>query len=274
MDLKKCIPLMMSLSAWSTPIVSMAAVPSSSFSGFYLGGDVGVAWGTSHYQTNPGCRSLDENAVFCNVNPDPSITNGTAVATSGTGKMTLSGVTGGVQAGHNWQREHVFFGGEGDFGALNLNKSVRPNGTFPFTFLGTQYSLTESISTNWLATLRGRIGTTVIHPQFLLYGTAGAAFTNYKISSGYSDNAIGGGFPGGTGYGNHSNNISGWTVGGGGEWLLMEHFSIKVEYLYVDFGSVTVSVPTSNTPSYTQTIQVKTALTANLIRFGLNYRFA
>ena len=30
--------------------------------------------------------------------------------------------------------------------------------------------------------------------------------------------------------------LTGWTVGGGVEWLLNPNWSVKVEYLYYDFG--------------------------------------
>lgn len=254
------------------PVVSMAITPSLNFSGLYFGGDIGAAWGRSNYQTNAGCGATGVDAVFCNVSPDPSVINGLAVSDSGTGKMMSSGFTGGVQAGYNWQKNKIVLGGEADFSALDLDKSVNANGTFPFIFLGNQYSLTESISTNWLATVRGRIGL-ITHPQLLLYATSGAAFTNYKVASSYSDNAVGVNFPGGSGNGNISSNRTGWIAGGGAEWLLMEHFSIKAEYLYADFGSVSVLVPTSNTPLFTQTIGVKADLSTNIARIGLNYKF-
>ncbi len=65
----------------------------------------------------------------------------------------------------------------------------------------------------------------------------------------------------------------GWTIGGGGEWQLSGDWSIKAEYLYVDLGSMTVSVPTSNTAAFTQTIKVDADLTAHMARVGLNHGF-
>ncbi len=67
--------------------------------------------------------------------------------------------------------------------------------------------------------------------------TAGVALTDFSFSSSYSDNAIGPTFPGGTGSTSISTVKTGWTVGGGGEWLLDSRWSIKAEYLYLDFGS-------------------------------------
>jgi outer membrane immunogenic protein len=128
------------------------------------------------------------------------------------------------------------------------------------------------MSTDWLATIRGRLGVTV-KPELLLYATGGVAFTDFKFSSSYGDNAVGFGFPGGTGFGSKSGVRTGWALGGGGEWLLDGGWSIKAEYLYVDFGSETVAVPTSNTPAFAQVIQVDADLNAQLARVGLNYRY-
>jgi outer membrane immunogenic protein len=126
------------------------------------------------------------------------------------------------------------------------------------------------MSAQWLATLRARLGYTVT-PELLLYVTGGIAFTDLKFASGYSDNAIDVTFPGGTGFGK-SGVAVGWTLGGGGEWLLDGPWSIKAEYLYLDFGSTSVAVPTSNTLAYTQTIHVDADLSAQVARVGINYR--
>lgn len=241
------------------------------FGGGYIGLNAGAAWGSSAYATNPNCPPSPSNPTFCQAAPDPSAVDGTAVAASGTGELSPAGFTGGIQAGYNWQDGHIVFGGEGDFGAFDLSESASPTGVFPSPFLGTTYALNESMSTQWLATLRARLGYTVA-PHLLLYATGGIAFTDFKFTSSYSDNAIGGGFPGGTGFGKKSDVATGWTLGGGGEWLLDGRWSIKAEYLYLDFGSAKVAVPTSNTPFFTQTMQVDADLSAQVARVGINYR--
>ena len=242
------------------------------FAGAYIGLNAGAAWGSSRYATDPGCLAdPTADAVFCNGAPDPSAVNGDAVAASGTGDLSSSGFTGGIEGGYSWQTGNVVYGGEGDFGAFDLGASTSPTGIFPFVFAGTSYALTESMSTNWLATLRGRLGYTAT-PELLLYATGGLAFTDFKFSSGYSDNAISVLFPGGTGFGKKSGVAAGWTVGGGGEWLLDGNWSIKAEYLYLDFGSMTVAVPVSNTAAFAQTMQVEADLSAQVARVGINYR--
>jgi len=251
----------------NTPVTRGPASPS--FAGAYIGLNAGAAWGSSDYSTNPGCASSGVNAVFCEVGASEA--NGAAVGSLGTGSLSSSGFTGGIQAGYNWQSGNIVFGGEGDFGAFNLSKSASPGGTFPEPFLGTAFNLNESMSTDWLITLRGRLGYTVT-PQLLLYGTAGLALTDFKFSSGYSDNAIDATFPGGTGSTRVSNVVTGWTIGGGGEWLMDGCWSIKAEYLYVDFGSTNMPVALSNTEDFTQTMWVDADLSAQVARVGVNYR--
>jgi outer membrane immunogenic protein len=254
-----------------------AAIPAraespSNFAGAYIGLNAGAAWGTSNFATNPNCPPDPAGAVFCNAAPDPTAALGSPVAASGTGTLSPFGFTGGVQGGYNWQVGSFVLGGEADFGALALDRSASSSGAFPPSpFLGTAYSLTERMSTDWVATLRARAGV-IVTPQLLLYATGGVAFTDFKFESSYADNAIDATFPGGTGVGNLSDVRTGWTVGGGGEWALTGNWSVKAEYLYLDFGSVTLPVAVSNTAAFTQTMQINADLSAQIVRVGINYR--
>src|SRR5262245_17091114 len=112
------------------------------FSGVYIGLNAGAAWGSTPYATDPGCLvdPLAE-AVFCNTPPSASAVNGVAVASSGSGDLSATGFTGGVQGGYNWQNGNIVYGGEADFGSLDLGASASPSGTFPFVFAGTTYAL-------------------------------------------------------------------------------------------------------------------------------------
>ncbi len=244
------------------------------FGGFHIGANAGGAWGRSSLATDPGCPNDPTAAVFCNAPPDPSAVNGTAVAASGSGTLSSSGFTGGVQTGLSWQTGAFVYGFEGDFGAMRLRKSAAANGAFPLPFAGTQYTVTESLSTDWLATLRGRLGFTV-SPRLLVYVTGGAAFTRVEFASSYADNAIDPAvpYPGGTGSGSNSQLKTGWILGGGLRWALDRTWSVKAEYLYADLGSFSIAVPLSNTPAFTQTMRVSGDLAVHLLRFGVDYRF-
>ncbi len=66
--------------------------------------------------------------------------------------------------------------------------------------------------------------------------------------------------------GSKSDVRTGWTVGGG-EWLLTGRWSIKAEYLYVDFGSEKIAVPVSNSAAFhADEMEVDAGLTAHRAR--------
>src|SRR5262249_5373371 len=142
-------------------------------------------------QTDAGCAPAAANSTFCNQSPSIFAANGQPVAAAGTGTLKPTGFTGGVQAGYNWQAGNFVFGAEADIVALNLGTTLVTRGAFPVPFLGNQFALAESVSTSWLATIRGRLGVTVV-PNVLVYATGGVAFTDFRFASSYSDNAIGG----------------------------------------------------------------------------------
>src|SRR5215813_8995483 len=67
---------------------------------------------------------------------------------------------------------------------------------------------------------------------------------------------------------------TGWTAGGGAEWLLDQHWSAKIEYQFVDLGTETVRVTALNSAGF-----VPASFNAafrdqfNVVRVGLNYKF-
>jgi len=76
---------------------------------------------------------------------------------------------------------------------------------------------------------------------------------------------------------------TGWTAGGGAEWLLDQHWSAKIEYQFVDLGSETVRIigipcPTTgpNTclpPTSPSSFNAIFHDRFNVVRLGLNYKF-
>ena len=62
---------------------------------------------------------------------------------------------------------------------------------------------------------------------------------------------------------------NGWTLGGGTEIALASHWSAKLEYLYVDFGTMTNTIAVTGLPAVTD----RTRLQMNVTRMGVNYRF-
>jgi outer membrane immunogenic protein len=147
---------------------------------------------------------------------------------AGTGPFSMDGVQIGGTIGANYQWGHFVLGIEGD------GDWTKQKGTIS--------------RSDWLATVRGRAG--YAFDRILLYGTGGAAPANRQVSAG-------GAYP------LSSTTQIGWTAGAGVEVAVLQNWTAKVEYLYVDLGNQIAScVIASSVP-----------LTEMIIRAGFNYKF-
>jgi outer membrane immunogenic protein len=203
---------------------------------------------------------------------------------------------GGVEAGYNWQAfSNWLLGLETDFSLAGMNGSA--SGTSVLTTLlsaGTTQTITAEQSTDWYGTVRGRAGW-LATPNLLLFGTGGFAYGRVDGSASLVFNAPGpgtlliinsGGFSlkcvhGGPCFSGSSAEIrTGWTAGGGAEYLLDQHWSAKIEYQFVDLGTETVRItappcvgsgcaPPANVSSFNAAFRDS----FNVVRLGLNYRF-
>ena len=154
---------------------------------------------------------------------------------SGAGFSTNGAVAGGTIGG-NYQTGAFVFGVEGDFDWDNIKGN-------PSACIGCQ------VSSTWLATARGRVG--VAWDRLLFYGTGGVAFQNVKFAVTAPPLTA----PLAT-----TVNAIGWTAGGGVEYALSPNWSVKAEYLYVNFNNQTIGPGTFT-------------LIENVVRGGVNYRF-
>src|SRR5438132_212998 len=66
------------------------------------------------------------------------------------------------------------------------------------------------------------------------------------------------------------NTHAGWTVGGGSEWVLSGPWTAKLEYLFVDLGTVTNTLVGGGA---VPTVVASSHVRDNIVRIGLNYRF-
>jgi outer membrane immunogenic protein len=67
------------------------------------------------------------------------------------------------------------------------------------------------------------------------------------------------------------NTKAGWTVGGGIEGRLAGNWTAKIEYLYLDLGTVT-TIP-APAPSSTTAAAFNSRVIDNILRVGVNYKF-
>lgn len=68
-------------------------------------------------------------------------------------------------------------------------------------------------------------------------------------------------------------NKTGWTAGAGVEYALSKEWTIKAEYLYVNFGSVTAPGTVGGPLGYASALSTSNDLTAQIARVGVNYKF-
>ena len=238
-----------------------AAVPFS-WTGFYIGGNVG---GVSERSSLNTALTIAPNGAF---NPAFDPRDLAAINAAGSPVSTITGVTGGVQAGYNWQQGMFVFGVEADIDAFSIRTSTTVNAPYTFTAPAVRYTISTSSSTDWLFTGRGRLGFTPV-ANLLLYATGGVAVTNIGVSSSFADNFV----PPDLGASNSKTTKAGWTVGGGGEWAINRNWSLKAEYLYMDFGTTSTTMIVSATGFTPVPVFTNDRMTAQLGRIGFNYRF-
>jgi outer membrane immunogenic protein len=219
-----------------------AAPPAFSWTGFYIGGNAGYAWGTT-----TGVDEIATNGLCwfsCNEN-----------WTAGT-----HGFTGGGQVGANWQTGIAVFGVEADAGYLGLKgHAIEPN-TDGGTFVNT--------NGGFFTTVRGRLGASFLPSNtVLVYLTGG--YIGADLDSTVGTNAAA---PvqllnvSNTGF------QSGWTWGTGVEWAWNNNWSVKVEWLHYEFEhNKTIGGNFAGGGSTVQFFGIDNI--GNLVRAGLNYRF-
>ena len=165
---------------------------------------------------------------------------------------------GGLQVGYNYQfGQSIVIGVETDFqgtsirgGGNNASQQLiaSPYGAFGSQYLAPIGALTgANTSLSWFGTVRGRVGYLFL-PTLLIYGTGGFAYGQVDAF----------GF---------SNTPTGWTAGGGVEWMFAPNWSAKAEYLYVDLSSNGATGGLGFNWGYYYHPQI------NVVRAGVNYHF-
>jgi outer membrane immunogenic protein len=162
----------------------------------------------------------------------------TGIGRATTASSDLNGGFGGGTIGYNWQYSpNWVFGIEAEVAGADISYSEGIPGV---------YALTDKI--DMTGSVTGRLG--YAFGPGLLYAKGGWAFANNKISG----NIFAVPF-------SESNLHSGWTIGGGLEYMFAPAWSAKVEYMYADFENKT----------YFNVLQLGTSL--HTIKGGINYHF-
>ncbi len=223
---------------------------SYSWDGFYIGSTLGFAWSAPNTSLSVSCPA---NGYLCTPGVPPPLVNPTW--------SLLSAFNWSGQFGYNWQYRSVVLGAEVDGGYLNLRGSPQLKGSTTATGA---FNFAESLNTDWIVLVRGRVGWAVEAP-ILFYFTAGGAFTDLTISNSYADVK-------GIGESASASSTVGWTVGAGAELALTHAWTVKADYAYVDFGSNSITgtvVSSGKVNGLTTTVN----LNASIFRAGVNFRF-
>jgi outer membrane immunogenic protein len=173
-------------------------------------------------------------------------TNAVNLATSGT--VGIHGGLFGGTFGYNWQTGPLVLGLEGDISWSGIRSTFTDTGS---GFCTSAFPCVTDL--RWLGTGRGRIG--YAFAQHLLYATGGVAYGSVRAT------VLG------TCCTDETRTRTGYAVGGGFETAFYQNWSVKLEYLYVNFGTRT------NYTNVGGTVAENVFLDAHILRAGLNYRF-
>jgi outer membrane immunogenic protein len=227
--------------------------PVFSWAGFYIGANAGAVW-SSDPITMTASDFFHSQA---------------SISADGSPTLTQTGFTGGLQAGYNWQLSLFVLGLETDFNYTNIRGSQTiTRGAVPGLPLG--YTISESVKSEWLWTLRPRIGLALEYS--LIYATGGLAVGNVEFSqSSLFPDCPAAGCPLD---GSVSKTHAGWTVGGGWQYAVLGGpWSVKLEYLYTNLGKLTFADSESAFGFATAAFTHQAKFTEQIARLGLNYRF-
>jgi outer membrane immunogenic protein len=223
-----------------TKAPAVVPVVTYNWTGCYIGGNVGGAWAKTQ-QTRIG------------------LVDGTVLPPQDYGSATGSNFIGGGQVGCDYQ-----FGGNWVVGVQGMFDFGNTNSSHFFPPFPTFFSADR---TKNMYTATARIGYLFV-PQVLAYVKGGGAWTTTdsivtipSANNFLSESSLG-------------NNRSGWTVGGGLEWMFAPGWSVFGEYNYMDFGRKNISyingpfVAPGSVPDV-----LSTRLTAQTALVGVNYKF-
>ena len=207
--------------------------PAYQWSGCYVGGNAGYG--------GPGVNFSTTVIPFTYLDA----TDSGWVNTSGGGSRNQTDFVGGGHVGCNWQTGTLVLGLEGDFDWLHSNPNYTNNTNTLIDRAGVPFAIGQSLTTNYLTTVRPRIG--IAADRNLAYITGGVAFTNANYSETYSDGN------GATGFASTSKSLVGWAAGAGWEYAFTDSWTFRAEYLIAGFtgslaaaGTITGPGGTSN----------------------------
>lgn len=207
------------------------------WSGFYVGAHAGYAWGDATTHDDPADWGTDPKYI----GPFP---------------FDIDGAFGGGTIGYNFRYSSLVFGPEADLGYMDLSGSRTSESSNPI------YHQDHSVDGGFYAVLGGRVGMTF--GETLIYGKGGWAYFDGEAAQtttapGYVTNGSGA--------------LRGWAYGAGIEQAIGGGWSLKAEYLHLDFDTESGNQTSVSDPPIGHVYENWTDLDADMIKVGVNYRF-
>lgn len=193
-------------------MLSGAAQANHQWAGLYMGLEGGLSFNDAQLKSQQlGFTNLNDT---CNVNSNyPSLFSG-------------------LQLGYLFQLRNAYVAGVETNVTFNTNQNADLNCNSNIdAFVYDGFTLNNQMQVS----VKGRIGRDLTwHNQTLLpYLTAGASFANTSLI--YQNE-------GGDYFINNPTQI-GWLIGAGIEWGFKQHWSLRAEYYYVDYGNIHLNLP-------------------------------
>jgi outer membrane immunogenic protein len=202
------------------------APPPFSWTGFYLGADLGGLWTRSvsgRWDPLPSPSAFGELPI--------------------TGSLNTSAVVGGIHAGYNWQFAQTWVAGiEGDWSWTTANASFTQSWVTTGGVLRPAALTRMNIVDNWLASIRGRIGF-LVTPATLVYFTGGGAWgqIGYTASAANEPPST---YLAASAF---SKTVGGSVLGGGLEYVISNNWSVRAEYLFYHLNTGATAIAPDST---------------------------
>ena len=280
------------MKTWRTSLVAAALVASASaasaadvtevpiydWTGFYVGVSGGYGWGNldpkfqnNGYQSNvEGVPLTDPVTEWYDFDDcDGSFTSGWGAGTIDYCGDTsnLSGMFGGIQAGYNFQADSFVFGLEADAFLSSIDGDGDADWSYDYGSPDTGNTETSiDYDVDAFGTVRARAGFAI--DRFMPYVTGGLAWGLVDVSAD-SYNVNNNSDPDTSFSGSDSHTALGWALGAGAEYAITDSMTMKVEYVYVDLGSVKSKFEYDDGGPY----NLKTDINMHTVKVGLNWKF-
>ena len=227
--------------------------PVFNWTGFYVGGDIGVAATTGNAQSN--------------ALPSLLVPSGVQQISGGVGGG--GNFAGGGFAGYNLQFAPAWVAGiEADWTSMNTDGRLTSNWLDNTGVMVQNAVTTLSEELQWTASVRGRVGYLFV-PSFLAYATGGIAWGKWEYGANSAAPTIG--YAASTAF---AKTDMGWVAGIGFEWAPFSQYGLvlRAEYLNYRFGGTQATAAAGGFPT-APSAYLWSSPDVNVGRIGASYKF-